>query len=319
MTSEALEAILRKLGIEPILRNNDFLFLCPFHEETRPSCGISVNHPHLYGCFGCGARGSIVGLLIKLGNYSVVKAKEIAGVAESEMRLPNLALNRPSSNQEEIDPIELYPFVFDQHCANYALSRGILPSTARKLGWLYDHNQNRVLFPWYFGNRLVGLTGRSLDASNLVKTLPYFNTKKKNILYLPQRKLFGKYLVIVEGETDAAKIYDCGYHNVAATGFGGFSDEHLNLILKSGADTLIIFRDCDGSGFKWMQDVTAKAQSAMIVRRVDYFMLRDLDLPASYTGKKLDPAELKKPHIHLLIRGSSTDIFGVKRKKTKLA
>ena len=40
-------------------RGNEFLAVCPFHNDTKPSLSI-VDDKNFYHCFACGAHGDII-------------------------------------------------------------------------------------------------------------------------------------------------------------------------------------------------------------------------------------------------------------------
>jgi hypothetical protein len=81
-----------RLGVELKKKGREYLGLCPFHNERTPS--FTVVPGKFYHCFGCGAHGDAIGLLMKLRGLdfpAAVKAlAEGSGVAlgraDEEMR-----------------------------------------------------------------------------------------------------------------------------------------------------------------------------------------------------------------------------------------
>ena len=54
-------------------RGNNYVGLCPFHNEKTPSFVVSGTK-QLYTCFGCGASGNVIGFVMKYENYSFQEA-----------------------------------------------------------------------------------------------------------------------------------------------------------------------------------------------------------------------------------------------------
>lgn len=53
----------------------NFVAICPFHKEKTPFFTIS-NEKGLFHCFGCGAGGNVVSLLMKIEKLTFVDAIE---------------------------------------------------------------------------------------------------------------------------------------------------------------------------------------------------------------------------------------------------
>ena len=50
-------------------RGKDYVGLCPFHDDKKPSFSVSVNK-QLYYCFGCGQGGNAIKFLMEIGKQS---------------------------------------------------------------------------------------------------------------------------------------------------------------------------------------------------------------------------------------------------------
>lgn len=59
-------------------RGKNYLGLCPFHSEKKPSFTVSPEK-QLFHCFGCGEGGNIFAFLMKIENIDFVEAVEILG------------------------------------------------------------------------------------------------------------------------------------------------------------------------------------------------------------------------------------------------
>ncbi len=291
MNKDALYSLLGTLRIGHIaVRGNNYMACCPYHQERKPSWGISLDEPHKHGCFSCGARGTLFDLLVKIGGYTPSRARQICGLRENPHELSEFDRTKPKT-KTAIDETELYPFKWDKAAHLFAESRNLHIPMCKGLGLLHHHKDNRLLFPWRFNAKLVGVTGRAMD-DNPAKTLPYFGTKKGEWLYLPLGKLRKGRFQLVEGEIDSIKILQSGWENVGAIGFGRFTDAQADLILKAGVTELVTFFDDDDTGRLLREVVVTKLGNKIPVAQVAYAPWRKL-----YKGKKLDPGEMSCEHI----------------------
>jgi len=65
--------VMGELGVELKKRGNNYIGLCPFHEDKKPS--LSVNQEKgMWHCFGCGAKGGVIGFVAKKLEISRFKA-----------------------------------------------------------------------------------------------------------------------------------------------------------------------------------------------------------------------------------------------------
>ena len=273
MTPDDLYRLLESLGIERLKKSNEnYMGCCPYHEELNPSWGISKNEPHFFGCFGCGAKGTLATLLRDHSKYSEKEIRRLCRLGDEDKQLPVLA------------SIEVPKYLLDEDCLYayqrpfriyaYLYSRGIPFWLTTLAECAYDALDNRVIFPWKDHQFLVGVTGRSLDPNNPLKTLPYFNTKKGKHLYMPSSCLTPTPLVLVEGEIDALKVFASGHTNVAAIGFGHFTDAQALKIVSSGTMHVVSFTDDDETGERVYSVIKNKLREHVLVSRIDYSVYR---------------------------------------------
>ncbi|MGV7963956.1 CHC2 zinc finger domain-containing protein, partial [Photorhabdus tasmaniensis] len=71
----SLVAVVEQQGRQLFKRGNDYVLLCPFHQEKTPSMVISPAK-NLYHCFGCDAGGSVLDWVMKTGGLSLRRAVE---------------------------------------------------------------------------------------------------------------------------------------------------------------------------------------------------------------------------------------------------
>ncbi len=79
--------------IKLLKRGREFLGLCPFHNDSKPSLSI-VDEKNFYHCFACGAHGDIIKFTMEVDGFNFPEAVEkLASIAGLEM---------PQQNPEEI-------------------------------------------------------------------------------------------------------------------------------------------------------------------------------------------------------------------------
>src|SRR5688572_11978270 len=60
----SIATVLSHFGIELGGRGAERMARCPFHEDTKPSLQVNVEK-HLFTCFGCDAKGSVLDFVAK--------------------------------------------------------------------------------------------------------------------------------------------------------------------------------------------------------------------------------------------------------------
>ena len=80
--------ISRKVKLQK--RGNNFLGLCPFHNEKTPSFNVN-DQEGFYHCFGCGAHGDVISFIRHFEGKSFIEALEtIADISGLKVPLNNL-------------------------------------------------------------------------------------------------------------------------------------------------------------------------------------------------------------------------------------
>lgn len=294
---------------------------CPSgtHPDRRPSWGISINAPHFHGCFACGFKGVLRGLLIHLG-VSVRQAKLLAAEEETTTSTLQLSLER-TTTQKTFEHDELFPFYSTVRSDTYfRLLRGLSMKTIRACQLMHDLKDNRVMFPWFLDGQLVGLTGRTLSpkaAREGTKIRSYLEgVSKRDNLYLPQGKITREMLVVVEGEVDALKVYEAGFTNVGAV-TGRLSSRQTDLMLNSSAVGVIAFGDDDKTGRLLNRELEAAIGSRKMYKEANYDCVR-----AEFPKRKLDPGFLpleaiRKVMKHTRLFPSMSKLLGQEITSTK--
>ena len=86
--------MLDRYEVEGTQTDNEFLTLCPFHNDTTPSCSINVEKG-VFKCFACDAKGDIVSFLAGFtGSSRKAVESHIAGGQEDQTYIShNLIVN----------------------------------------------------------------------------------------------------------------------------------------------------------------------------------------------------------------------------------
>lgn len=315
MDAAKIETLLRQLGMRNLVRRGiNLMGSCPdttAHKrgDQRPSWGINVQTPpHFHGCLGCGFKGTLRSLLVHLGQ-TPRQARAFTGEAEVEERDFSFERNKPKAKIPTFEDDTLYPyFPTKRSDAYFRLLRGLSLPTIRAAKLMHDIKGNRAVFPWFYEGKLVALTGRTLsphEAKKGNKLISYLEeSAKRSMLYLPQGKITAEPLIVVEGETDALKVFDAGFRNVGAQ-TGRLSKGQINLMLNSSATDIICFMDDDRAGENFKAVIQAELGKTKMVRTVDYRPMRE-----NHPNQKLDPAQLTGAEIKFLVSQSRRNILG---------
>lgn len=299
MTSDELGSLLDELGIDRLrYANQNWYGCCPIHGERRPSWGMHESEPHRFGCFACGASGTLITLLRDHYGWTVEQIEDRIGGSFSLDYAGKMKTDLGESSMlKTVDDVRLFPYVLTERAIQYAKKRGLKDSTIKAARLLYDHKQNRLIFPWYIGNRFVGATGRAMrDAPNVPKIIAYFGLNKAEAPYIPDGTIRREgLLILVEGEIDALKVYQAGFRNVMALAFGRKSKTHVSFIRSLTPSKIVLFFDKDRTG----RSITESYEREF--ENMNVFSVRYSRLSAD---GKIDPGELSEQMIRYLIRDS---------------
>lgn len=293
MRPDELEQLLHKHHFKEVVRRGDnIMACCPAHMERRPSWGISVNEPHMHGCFACGFKGTLFTLLRYLG----VSRSEALKYAEEDKHesVISLTLKRKQKAKElpmkwlyaNPAPDKLLTFIYKW--------RGIKVKVLQDAMCGYSIEDDRILFPWFVNSKLVGITGRTLNPYEEVKIISYGPVSAKGkMLYMPKGKIKREPLILVEGEFDALKVVQSGFSNVGALAFGSFTKGLKEFVLDSPCTRVVTFFDNDKTGELLSQKVKKEIGPMKTVSRVKY-------------SRYKDPAEMSDDMVQLVVKRALT-------------
>lgn len=295
MSPEDLIKVLEDAGASRITnRGRNIHACCPFHEERNPSFGISVEEPHLYGCFGCGVRGTVLNILTQKLGYTFQKASQFLKLRQAADK--NIApLKDAKRAQKHILEEVLYPYWLHVKARKYLYSRGIRLRTMIEAGLKYAPEFNRVIFPWRFEGKLHTVTGRTLDKRSKLeaKTIPLFESKKSTTLYIPQGRIDSRPFVLVEGEIDALAVYQAATTNVGGLGHGAFARKQIEQIANADCKEVVLFFDNDKTGMRLAAEAVKFLGSSKSLSMAVY--------PRNRFSAKSDPAALSPKQIRQAI------------------
>ncbi|MFV8515756.1 DNA primase [Mycoplasma sp. Z244B] len=90
-------------------KGNNYVGLCPFHEDSTPSFTVSPQK-QIFKCFPCGASGNVVGFLQRIKNWNFIQALEFlaqrAGIQYDFSSLKN-SQNVQAYSQETLELIDM--------------------------------------------------------------------------------------------------------------------------------------------------------------------------------------------------------------------
>lgn len=227
--SDVLKVVAKGLRIpRPLYKKGEISCVCPFHNDTQRSFFISIEQ-QVYHCFGCGEKGSLVNLAMKVTGVGFFKAMSLLrewGVEDFE-----------NGSTAKVPPVTeaMYRALDDNGWQAYLDTRGFDTTFVEKFGVRYDKISDAIVIP--IRNKKYKLSGMKYRKI-LGKTFWYTKGFQRS------RHLFGevrireqKMVYVVEGELDAIKVQQYGYPAVAIMGTElsktqrGMLEEYKHIIL----------------------------------------------------------------------------------------
>ncbi|QKX02912.1 DNA primase [Wolbachia endosymbiont of Litomosoides sigmodontis] len=236
-------------------RGNNFIGLCPFHNEKTPSFSVS-NTKGSYYCFGCSAHGDIFNFISQTEGLSFKEALEklasVVGVELPKNRnvteknskfLSTLNLATSWFIQKNKGVIvylkqrKILPEIIDKFKVGYAPSSGlkeylnsldIEDKILIDVGLINknsrDYFSNRLIFPiCNIAGKVIGFGGRTLSSEQQPK---YLNSPESQ-LFKKRENLYGlnfalseirkkQHVFVVEGYMDVIALHQTGISNTVA-------------------------------------------------------------------------------------------------------
>ncbi|MGL9733124.1 MAG: DNA primase [Wolbachia sp.] len=252
-----------------IKSGDNFVGLCPFHNEKTPSFFVS-NIRRSYHCFGCSAHGDVFEFISQTDGLNFKEALEMLASVAGIKLFKNLNIIKESNklfstmnlaenwfiqkNQGVIDYLKqrkILPEIIDKFKIGYAPnsglkeylnSSGIEDKIMIDIGLINknssDHFYDRLIFPIHnITGKVIGFGGRALNSEQQPKYLnspeSYLFRKKENLygLNLALSEIRKKqHIFVVEGYMDVIALHQTGISNtVASLGTAIFAEQIKNL------------------------------------------------------------------------------------------
>ena len=231
-------AVLDEFEVDGDLKGNEFRTLCPFHNDTNPSCSINVEKG-VFRCLSCDAKGDIYGFLAAITSSSKAAVKKLVG--EGDAKPSTLSVNLATNWHKQL--------LNSPKLLAKLRKKGINKNTIEK--FLLGSDGARVTIP------IFNTKG---EVVNVRKWLPDA-TKRKIInmkgygataLY-PIDSLKSDTIIVTEGELKALLLCQMGYKALASTSGSKTWEDAWGGFFKD-KKVYIIF-DIDTPGKKGAQNV----------------------------------------------------------------
>ena len=222
--------ILEEYGVEGQVSGNEMHVLCPFHNDTTPSCSINTETGK-FKCFACEAKGDLYSFV---AGASGVSRTTIVRHLEGGEATPTISSKVILKWNEALRGLKKWKDIL--------LTKGITDAVIEK--YLIGFDGTRITIPIY---------DKSGKPINVRKYLPnaskykFLNMKGCNGSDLfPIESLEENTLVITEGECKAMMLCSMGITAITQTGGAGTWPEGLSDLFKD--KTVYIVYDIDKSG-----------------------------------------------------------------------
>jgi DNA primase len=234
---------------------SNHLGLCPFHDDSNRSFGISNSYPHAWGCLlpHCQKGSSLVTLTMKAKDCSYEKAEEIVETYMGYIKkLSEMTLDIPYYEEEDdytLDKELLIDYSCGYSTHPYFFRRGLNEDMMYKFKAGYDRHRRRIVFPIFQDGQLINFVGRTIDKDVEPKYLIYEDLDRTTFMFgehvLPRRKL--PYLNVYEGILETVYSHQNGEENCVSL-LGAFvTKKHVERMLRY-TDTILWWLDNDGAG-----------------------------------------------------------------------
>jgi DNA primase len=280
------DRILRHYGLKAFGAGAQRMVLCPFHEDTKPSCSIHLERK-AFNCFGCGAHGSVLDFVAQIEVVSIRDAaervEEICDLA-SDSPLARTARIRPNLTEKRYDrgssdrALRPLPFRLTLDPSHpYLAERGIDQELAATFEVGYCRHgtmKGRICIPIHNQHgALVAYAGR-WASDEIPPDVPKYQLprgfEKRRVLFGLHRLASAEHVVLFEGYWSVFRLYALGIPAVAIMG-RTISPEQQALLIDSGVRMLSLLLDGDGPG--------QAAADQLLPRLAERFFVRVVSLP----------------------------------------
>lgn len=231
-------------------RSQNFITICPFHHDDRPSLSIDLDRG-LWLCFACGEKGGLNSLARRLDkniNEGQVLLATIERAVEQGFEEPPDFTEKAVNLHNEAINHRAMPIV------QYLLQRQYSLKAFQyfQLGW--DSAGQRISMPYYDDDKVIAIKYRGLDGRKTNET------GSKRWLYNVNDLRLGKPTAIIcEGESDVHAVWthltNLGKHDmVSVVGMPGAAASRSNWELYAleflWCEKVFVAYDADTAGDK---------------------------------------------------------------------
>jgi len=274
----------------------DFLTLCPWHDDRRPSLTVSPQRNRVH-CFVCRRGCDPIGWLQDPQGLTFAEAvQELAdryGIArpatdpqtaqrlEAERRQRRNLVAERVVQQGRFHQALLADLSAGGPVSDYLRQRGLSAETAQS--WGLGLAGRRLMLPVCDAQgRCCGFAGRALDGQE-----PKYRNSRADALFRRSELLFGLHhaasairatgeVLLVEGPLDAIQLHQGGIEHVVAAMGTALTPEQRQRLERLGARRLILAFDGDEAGRKATAQVISDLRPMVIAGTLE---LAVLDLP----------------------------------------
>lgn len=247
--------------------DENIMVSCPFHEDKKPSCGISKKTGQ-FNCFSCGESGSLITFIAKIKDITLSDAvrylNKFAGISKESLIISGKTIyrqlkkmlirkNKKTHKEDETEySVELPLYLNDEYLPgiHYFDERGIDKYTLKKHNISFCTSgfyKNRAITPVYKPDgSLLTFEARDITGMADKKVLYPKNTKINRTLFNFDKAYHGAEIIIVEGMMDALYLDQRGF-NVVST-FGAAVSEKQEELLSHYFKIAYISFDGDKAG-----------------------------------------------------------------------
>lgn len=294
---------------EAQIEDDDFIILCPFHDDHNPSLRVSLIErvrkkptgeiktvtPGNFYCFACRAGGGWNNLVEKIEETRGIKL-----VAWNRKEAENTPSDPIWSLSKQIQALSKPPWQYRKPATEggwedawRGLSGKFLRSVGAETLWDEDDEDYRIYLPVHdISQKLIGHVGARPDNSTIPDKRKYINSymfPKESNWYLLNLSVPTDKVVIVEGPFDTLRLRNEGLPAIGAYGVSDCYDQKVFQLLASGVKKAVLCLDGDRAGRESTPMFTAALQRNGIE-------VADMNL-TQYGSDKVDPGNMPQEAI----------------------
>lgn len=268
-----LVALIQDSGVTLTPSGNNFIGLCPFHNDTEPSLVVTPKK-QLWNCLGaCSEGGSAIDWVMKSRQLDFKDAVTFLKTGHSASNTPQrITLNDITDHyhkrllesktalnylkQRGLTKAELYSR-FKIGFADGSLSQMIDDGQKEALKQIgifrkkgREHFKGYLTIPLYDRhNRVVGIYGRAINSRLAIRHL-YLKGDHTG-LFNPKASKVYSHMILTESLLDALSLLEMGIENVQALyGVNGLTEEHVQSLNTHRVKSITLSLNNDTAGHK---------------------------------------------------------------------